>query len=82
VLHAAGKLGLDVPGDLSVVSFDDTPTVRMSVPPLTAIAQPIAAMTARAAELLIAAKAGELPSEGRVQLPFELIVRDSTAPPR
>ncbi|MET0308536.1 MAG: LacI family DNA-binding transcriptional regulator [Sphingomonas sp.] len=82
VLHTAGKLGLDVPGALSIVSFDDTPTVRMSVPALTAIRQPIAEMTARAAELLIAATAGgDQPDAGHL-LPFDFVVRDSTAPPR
>lgn len=82
VLHMAGKLGLNVPGDLSVVSFDDTPTVRMSVPALTAIRQPIAAMTARAAELLIIAKAtGVQPDHGHL-LPFDFVARESTAPPR
>lgn len=82
VLHAAGPLGLSVPGDLSVVSFDDTPTVRMSVPALTAIRQPIAAMTARAAELLIQGKArGEVANDHHL-LPFDFVVRESTAPPR
>ncbi len=55
--HAAGPLVFRVPRDLSVVSFDDTPTVRMSVPSLTAIIrQPIAAMTARRPRLLIESK--------------------------
>ncbi len=83
VLHAAGPLGLKVPDDLSVVSFDDTPTVRMSVPALTAIRQPIAAMTARAAELLIEGKArGGAPAYARHLLPFDFVERVSTAPPR
>ena len=82
VLHTAGKLGLHVPDDLSVVSFDDTPTVRMAVPALTAIRQPIAAMTAKAAELLITAKAtGVQPDHGHL-LPFDFVARESTARPR
>ena len=82
VLHAAAPLGLSVPHDLSVVSFDDTPTVRMSIPALTAIRQPIAAMTAKAAELLIEGKAKGVTGSGRHLLPFEFVVRESTAPPR
>jgi LacI family transcriptional regulator len=82
VLHAAGQLGLAVPGDLSVVSFDDTPTIRMSVPALTAIRQPIAAMTAKAAELLIQGKARGETGNGHHLLPFDFVVRDSTASPR
>lgn len=82
VLHAAGQLGLSVPHDLSIVSFDDTPTMRMAVPALTAIRQPIADMTATASRLLIEAKAQGRPAEGRHVLPFGLTVRDSTARPR
>ena len=80
-VQVAKERGLTVPGDLSVVSFDDSPVVRFSVPPLTAITQPIAAMAARAASLLIASSSGEAaPTEPSV-LPFDLAVRGSTAPP-
>jgi len=77
-LHVAEARGLSVPRDLSIVSFDNTPVARFSVPPLTAIAQPIAAMTARAAELLIEAKQGKPDPEQPSVLPFELVVRAST----
>ena len=82
VLRVAVDRGLSVPHDLSIVSFDDTPVVRLSHPTLTAVTQPIAAMAAAASDLLIRAKAGEtgLPT-GRV-LPFALVVRDSSGPPR
>lgn len=79
-LHVAEARGLRVPDDLSIISFDNTPVARFSVPPLTAIAQPIAAMTARAAELLIDAKAGKADPENASVLPFELVVRASTGP--
>jgi LacI family transcriptional regulator len=79
-LHVAEARGLSVPRDLSIVSFDNTPVVRFSVPPLTAIAQPIAPMTARAAELLIEAKQGKPDPEHPSVLPFELVVRASTGP--
>lgn len=80
-LEIARSQGLQVPRDLSIVSFDDTPIVKFSVPPLTAIRQPIAPMTARAATLLIQAANGETVPDGPSVLPFELIVRGSTAPP-
>lgn len=83
VLHAATRMGFRVPRDLSLVSFDDTPTVRMSVPPLTAIQQPIAAMAACASQLLIEAKAGRGEESGAHCIPFAFIPRESTtAPPR
>lgn len=78
-LQVARTRGLDVPTDLSLISFDDTPVVRFSGPPLTAIKQPIAAMAARAAELLIEAKSGTPSPLMPVILPFELVVRGSTA---
>ena len=81
-LDTAKEQGLEVPRDLSIVSFDDTPIVKFSTPPLTAIRQPIAPMAARAAELLIATNGGEPGPDAVQMLPFELIVRGSTAAPR
>jgi LacI family transcriptional regulator len=81
-VQVATAQGMSVPGDLSVVSFDDSPLARFSTPPLTAIVQPIAAMTARAAELLIVGSAGEGDGAERSVLPFALAARDSTAAPR
>ena len=81
-LQVAKSRGFDVPRELSIVSFDDTPIVKFSTPPLTAIRQPIASMAARAAELLIESNSGAPPTDDEIDiLPFELIVRGSTAPP-
>lgn len=77
-LHYAGRLGLSVPADLSIVSFDDTPGVRLSVPALTSIQQPISEMAARASELLIAASRTGQHEAADHLLPFRLIVRGST----
>ena len=78
-LEVAKGEGLEVPRDLSIVSFDDTPIVKFSTPPLTAIRQPISQMTARAAQLLIGVNRGEARSEKTEILPFEFMVRGSTA---
>lgn len=80
VLHVANRLGLAVPSDLSLISFEDTPGVRFSVPPLTAIRQPTAAMIGQACEKLIAIRGGE-DAQGDYVLPYELVVRSTTAPP-
>lgn len=80
-LAAAGRAGLSVPRDLSLISFDNTPIVRFSQPPLTAIDQPIAATVSRAVELLIeTVKSGDKPRHV-VTVSGELIERSSTAPP-
>lgn len=79
-LHVASRFGLRVPDDVSIISFEDTPGVRFSVPPLTAVRQPTAAMIAKACEKLIALSKGEN-AYGSFQLPFDLVIRESTGSP-
>ena len=80
-LELARARNLDVPGDLSIVSFDDTPIVRFVHPPLTAIVQPIADVTARAVDLVIAAQTDPAPSTEPVIVPATLAIRASTGSP-
>jgi len=80
-LQVARVKGVDVPRQLSIVSFDDTPIVKFSSPKLTAIRQPIARMAEKAAELLIKAINGEVDEGVPHVLPFDLVIRESTAPP-
>lgn len=71
--------GLEIPGAISVTGFDDTPMSEIVWPPLTTIRQPIKDLAERAVHLLV-----ENQSNGEIHydaLPFELIVRESTAPP-
>lgn len=82
VLEVARERGLDVPGDLSLISFDDTPIARFNHPPLTAVTQPIADVTARAVELIIAERAGHDVPGGPVVVAPTLTVRRSTGPRR
>lgn len=77
-LRAANARGLAAPEGLAIVSFDDTPIVRFSNPPLTAVVQPIAAMASEAARLLIRCKAGDDDLPQGVVLPFDFVVRRST----
>lgn len=78
-LDTAGRRGLKVPDDLSVISFDNTPVVRFTTPQLTAIDQPIAATFSKAVELLI--KNGDSTVQHQpVVTEGSLIVRGSTAP--
>jgi DNA-binding LacI/PurR family transcriptional regulator len=86
VVRAAEQLGLDVPGDLSVVGFDDSPLARRLRPQLTTVRQDVEGKgRVSAAELrrTMAAVEHREPLEvRRIVLPTELVVRDSTAPPR
>ena len=75
-LHRAG---MQIPQQISVTGFDDTPMSEIVWPPLTTIRQSIKDLAERAVHLLAGAH-----SNGGVlyePLPFELIVRESTAPP-
>ncbi|WP_243740425.1 LacI family DNA-binding transcriptional regulator [Streptomyces sp. 8K308] len=82
VLHAAARLGLDVPGDLSVVGFDNQEhMVEFLTPPLTTVALPHAAMgELAAATLLDAIEAGKQPPVEVRELPCPLIARESVGP--
>jgi LacI family transcriptional regulator len=79
-ITAADEQGMEIPDDISLISFDNTPMVALGPTPLTAIDQPIAETAARATELLIAAKRGEAPPTEPVIVPAGLIERGSTAP--
>jgi LacI family transcriptional regulator len=81
VVDAAREQGLRVPDDLSVVGFDDLPTARWSSPALTTVRQPLAEMGRRAAGLLRSLLEGGRPEHPHLELPTELRVRSSTAPP-
>lgn len=76
VLAAAHRLGLRLPDDCSVVGFGDDAVAGYVWPPLTTIRQPTRALGWNAADLLL----GPAGDEAR-ELPFELIVRGSTARP-
>jgi DNA-binding LacI/PurR family transcriptional regulator len=79
-LAVAQEMGLSVPGDLSVVAFDDSPLCRLVHPPLTALTRDIPAYGARAARQLLEVIEGG--SSGSVQeATARLTPRGSTAPP-
>lgn len=84
VLQGSAARGLAIPRDLAVVGFDDTPSALFSTPALTTIRQPVSEMAAAAVRLLIQPpETGvETPAGARLVLPHELIVRESTCPPR
>jgi len=81
VLEAARAAGLDVPGDLSVVGFDDIEV--SSYAGLTTVRQPLFESGRLAAELLLESLAAADPLGGSEhRLDLELVVRQTTAPPR
>src|SRR5712691_7813094 len=81
VLRAAHEIGLSVPGELSIVGFNDIPLAGRFDPPLTTVRVPQQEMGARAAALLIAELEGERIEARRVLMEATLVVRASTAAP-
>lgn len=78
VLDAAFARGLDVPGDVSVVGFDDVAPALWARPPLTTIRQPLQEMAEEAARLALRLRAGAVEST-RLELATSLVVRGSTS---
>ncbi|MBI5161120.1 MAG: LacI family DNA-binding transcriptional regulator [Micrococcales bacterium] len=82
LLHAARELGIDVPVDLSVVGFDDIPEARHAAPPLTTVRQEFGGLGEAAISRLIALIDGRLIVDDEVAGRTDLLVRESSGPPR
>lgn len=78
-LEVVRDRGMHVPRDLSLVSFDNTPIVRFSQPPLTAVDQPIAKTVSIAVEQLITL-GGKPHKGGTIDVKASLVERASTGP--
>ncbi len=84
VISAAHRRGLQVPDDLSVVGFDDTPIATNVWPELTTVHQPIAIMAASAVEILLQASSADADGTRVVVdrvMAHHLVERGSVAPP-
>jgi LacI family transcriptional regulator len=80
VMLIAHEMGLNIPADLSVVGFDDTPVAHQIWPSLTTVRQPIQEMARQATELLLRqlkSGSGELTS---LTLDSHIILRNSVGP--
>ena len=78
-IRALKDAGLDVPGDVSVVGFDDIQSAAYATPSLTTVRQPLAEMGKRGAQVLlerIANREREFAAE--IVMTPELVVREST----
>jgi len=84
-MAVAHRRGLDVPSDLAVTGFDDTPLAATVWPALTTIHQPIAEMAREAVRLLVeqirSRRGGSEPQVMHKMLKFTLVKRESSAPP-
>ncbi len=81
LLNLALESGVEVPRQLSVVGFDSTPYCETLRPRLTAVRQPVSEMAQLAGETILAILGGARIEHRFIQMPCDLDVRDSTAPP-
>ncbi|MFP8960850.1 LacI family DNA-binding transcriptional regulator [Streptomyces nanhaiensis] len=83
VYDALEARGLRIPGDISVIGFDDLPEAQYITPGLTTVRQPSTELGAAAVKLLLElsrSEDGAARSPARMELATELVVRASTGP--
>jgi alanine racemase len=78
-IRAARQRGRSVPGDLSVVGYDDSPLIAFTDPPLTTMRQPVLSMAAAAVRALVDEIHGHGAPHSEYVFRPELVVRGSTA---
>jgi len=81
-IHEFKSAGWAVPDDISVVGFDDIRFAEVADPPLTTIAQPAQAIGERTMQRLCEAMEGEDIGCCAEIVPHQLVIRNSTAPPK
>jgi DNA-binding LacI/PurR family transcriptional regulator len=79
-IRAVRRAGLTVPGDVSIVGFDDSGFMNCTDPPLTTVRQPIESMGKTAVALLVNQMEGVAVYPEELLFEPELVVRGSTGP--
>jgi LacI family transcriptional regulator len=80
-IRAFQEEGLRVPGDVSVVGFDDIQWAAFNTPSLTTVRQPLGKMGEIAAETIISKIENDQEHPSEIAIEPTLIVRESTGPP-
>lgn len=78
VYKVAHTLGLAIPGDLSVVGYDDSPLAGQLWPPLTSLHLPVREIGRHAAAMLIAGSRADDDRPGGIAVDLSLVARDSS----
>ncbi|KAF0185253.1 MAG: LacI family transcriptional regulator [Caulobacteraceae bacterium] len=81
-MHTIHRMGLTIPGDLSVSGFDDTPVSGIVWPPLTTVHQPIRRLGQRAVITLVNTIQSPPLTTVHETVPFQIVERASTGKPR
>jgi LacI family transcriptional regulator len=80
-LRAIRDAELDLPGDISLLSFDDAPWMSVLHPRISSIHQPVDAVGRAIWQLLHKQLQGETSEPVHLRMKADLLVRESTAPP-
>lgn len=81
IMQVVQTMGLNVPGDVSIIGIDDDKLASTVNPPLTTVRQPYEAIGRQVLDILVDQIRGKNTVTQRKFLPTELIERDSVAPP-
>ena len=76
-MDAVRSRGLRIPDDVSIVGFDDIPQAAVVRPALTTVNQPLEKMGRVATQMLLDLLRQPDKEAGRIELPTELVIRDS-----
>ncbi len=82
IIEAADRAGIAIPGDISLVGFDDNAIAKSCRPRLTTVRQPLEEMGETACRVLIERVHNAARAPAHEQVPFQIVERDSVAPVR
>ncbi|HRU39648.1 MAG TPA: substrate-binding domain-containing protein, partial [Candidatus Goldiibacteriota bacterium] len=78
IMDAAKSRGINIPGEIGIVGYDDIYISNLTTPSLTTVRQPIAQMGMRSFDLLMDMVEGKIGSESKIiSFEPELIIRES-----
>jgi len=81
VYKAAQRMGISIPGDLSVVGYDDSPLASQLWPALTTVRLPVRDIGRQAAAMLLSDESTRAATVTAITVTPHLVARDSTQPP-
>jgi DNA-binding LacI/PurR family transcriptional regulator len=81
VLRGLAELGLDVPGQVRVIGFDNVAEAAFTVPSLSSVDPNLEAMANKAVDLLVRKISGTIPEDAHEEFvtDYSIIARESTA---
>lgn len=78
-LQACREAGVSVPDDVAVAGFDNIPEGEFAAPRLTTVAPDLPELARETIALLVSRVAGEPGPARQVSVPWQILVRESTA---